>query len=141
MGLTVTRTGDWTGYFGTLRYARATIAFDSSYPTGGESLTPADLGMKTIDLIQIHSKSGLVFEYDYTNKKVLAYSQGVTVGAAGAATMDDFPVTAGVGASTISVSLTNSGGSATHNFGALKEVPNTNDLSTITGVRVFAIGV
>lgn len=141
MGLTITRSGDWTGYFGNLRYARVTIAFDSSYPTGGESLTAADLGLKTIDLLQVQSKSGLVFEYDYTNSKVLAYSQGVSVGAAGAATMDDFPVTAGPGASTISVSLTNSGGSATHNFGAMKEVPNTNDLSTITGVRVFAIGV
>ena len=141
MAITVTKSGDWTGYMGNLRWARCTVAFDSSYPTGGESFTPADLGMKTIDLIQIHSKSGLIFEYDYTNKKVLAYSQGVSVGAAGAATLDDFPVDAGPGASTISVSLTNSGGSATHNFGTLKEVPNTNDLSTITGVRIFAFGV
>lgn len=141
MALTVTRSGMWQGLLGDLRYAKVTIAFDSSYPSGGESLTPADLGLKTIDHITIHSTSGLVFEYDYTNKKVKAYSQGVTVGAAGAATLDDFPVSAGPGASTISVSLTNSGGSATHNFGTLKEVPDTNDLSTITGVRVFAIGV
>lgn len=141
MGLTVTKSGDWSGYMGNLRWARCTIAFDSSYPTGGESFTPADLGMKTFDVVQIQQASGLVFEYDYTNKKILAYSQGVTVGAAGAATLDDFPVTAGPGASTISVSLTNSGGSATHNFGTLKQVPDTNDLSTITGVRVFALGV
>lgn len=116
----ITRSGDWTGYFGNLRCCPVTIAFDSSYPTGGESLTAADLGLKTIDLLQIQSKSGLVFEYDYTNSKILAYSQGVSVGAAGAAAMDDFPVDAGPGASTVSVSLTNSGGSATHNFGALK---------------------
>ena len=141
MALTVTKSGDWTGYMGNLRWARCTVAFDSSYPTGGESFTPADLGMKTFDVVQIQHTAGLSFEYDYTNKKVKVYSQGVTVGAAGAATMDDFPVTAGPGASTISVSLTNSGGSATHNFGAMKEVPNTNDLSTVTGVRVFALGV
>ena len=141
MALTVTKTGDWNGTLGNLRYAKVTLDFDSSYPTGGESLTAADLGLRTIDFINIESKSGLVFEYDYTNYKVLAYAQGVTVGAAGAATMDDFPVSAGPGASTISVSLTNSGGSATHNLGALKECPSTNDLSTITGVRVFAIGV
>lgn len=141
MALIVTKSGDWTGYMGNLRWARCTVAFDSSYPTGGESFTPADLGMKTFDVVIIHQTSGLVFEYDYTNKKIKAYSQGVSVGAAGSATMDDFPVDAGPGASTISVSLTNSGGSATHSFGALKEVPNTNDLSTITGVRVFALGV
>jgi hypothetical protein len=141
MALTVTRSGMWQGLLGDLRYARVTIAFDSSYPTGGESLTAADLGLKKIDMIQIQPQSGLVFEYDYTNSKVKAYAQGVSVGAAGAATMDDFPVDAGPGASTISISLTNSGGSATHGLGALKECPNTNDLSSVTGVRVFAIGV
>lgn len=126
---------------GNKRRVTGTIAFDSSYPTGGESLAAADIGLRAIDSIRVDPKSGLVFEYDYTNSKLLAYAQGVTVGAAGAATLDDFPISAGPGASTISVSLTNSGGSATHNLGALKECPNANDLSTITGVRFSAVGV
>lgn len=126
---------------GNMNASVGTIAFDSSYPTGGESLTAAELGIgNTAKFVLFSPTSGIVFEYDYTNSKVKAFSQGVAVGAAGGETMDDFPVDAGPGASTISVSLTNSGGSATHNFGGLKEVPSTNDMSSITGVRFVAFG-
>jgi hypothetical protein len=116
------------------------VAFDSSYPTGGESLTARDIGLRTIDFIVFEQRSGVVFDYDYTNAKVLARVQGVQVGAAGSVTMDDFPL-AGVAADTaISVSLTNTGGTATHRLGVLKEVGSTADLSTITGVRFLAFG-
>lgn len=56
----------WTG----------TIAFDSSYATGGESLdfTSAGLDMfRTVLGVLVETKSGYLFEYDYTNKKVKAY--------------------------------------------------------------------
>ena len=114
-----------------------------TYPVGGIPLSVAKLGLaREVRSVQIvGAPDGFVYKWDHVNNKIQIYVQGVLVGAAGAVTMDDFPVTAGVGASTISVSLTNSGGSATHNFGALKQVPDTNDLSTITGVHVFAIGV
>lgn len=142
MGLTVTKTGDWQIIAGNARMCKVQIAFDSSYPTGGESLTAADLGLKTIDFISIQAKNGLVFEYDYTNFKVLAFTQGILVGTAGSATLDDYPVTAGPGVTgSLSVSFDNAIGAGTHRFGALKEVPSTNDLSTVTGVRIFAIGV
>lgn len=50
------------------------IAFDNSYPTGGESLTAAELGFsKAPDVVKIPPKSGYVFEYDATNQKVKAY--------------------------------------------------------------------
>lgn len=51
-----------------------TIAFDSSYPTGGEALSIADLdlGAEPV-LVLIPPKSGYIFEYDYTNHKVLVY--------------------------------------------------------------------
>lgn len=117
-----------------------TIAFDSSYPTGGESFTPADIGLRTVDLMLLQPGAiGLTYSYDYTNNKVQAFAQGVLVGAAGAVAMDDFPVTAGPGV-TGSTSVSLATGSATVGLGALKEVPNTNDLSTVTGVRFVAFG-
>lgn len=117
-----------------------TIAFDSSYPTGGESLTAADLGLRTVDLMLFQQSAiGLTYSYDYTNSKVLAYAQGALVGAAGTQTLDDFPITAGPGV-TADTHLSLKAGSATVSFGALKEVPSTNDLSTVTGVRFVAFG-
>lgn len=50
-----------------------TIAWDSSYPTGGESLTPANIGLRTIDSLFVEARSGYQFTYDHTNQKVLAY--------------------------------------------------------------------
>ena len=117
-----------------------TIAFDSSYATGGEAMAPSALGLSTIDLMLVESTKGLTYEYDYTNSKLKAYAQGALVGTAGSATMDDFPVTAGPGV-TGSTSLSLASGSGTVTWGTLKEVPSTNDLSTITGVRFVAIGV
>lgn len=55
----------------------AKITFDSSYATGGESLTPADLGFDTnVVIVQLtaHTAAGYQFEYDYTNKKLKAYT-------------------------------------------------------------------
>ena len=47
------------------------LAFDTSYPTGGESLTfPA---FKNVAIVLVESKAGYVFSYDYTNSKVIAY--------------------------------------------------------------------
>lgn len=48
------------------------IDFDNSYPTGGESLDLSSYFKELIN-VQINPKSGYVFEYDYTNKKVMAY--------------------------------------------------------------------
>lgn len=124
---------------GNLIAATGTAAFDSNYPTGGEALTPNQLGMTTIRYVHFEPTAGLVFEYDHTNQKVLVYAQGVLVGAAGAVVIDDFPVTAGPGVSA-SVSIGLGAGGATVGLGALKEVPSTNDLSTITGVNFFAVG-
>jgi hypothetical protein len=53
---------------------RKTIAFDSSYPTGGEPLSTTDLGFKAQpSVVEIEPKAGYVFEYDFTNQKILAY--------------------------------------------------------------------
>lgn len=138
MALTIGNRIDGTA--GNLRIVAGTIDFDSSYPTGGEPLTAANIGLGSIQMILFQQTKGIVYEYDFTNNKVLAYVPGVTVGAAGAVTLDDFPLS-GVGSTTTtSVSLTSTGGSATHRFGVMKEVGSTEDLSSIVGVRFVAFG-
>lgn len=49
------------------------VTFDNSYATGGESLTPALLGLATIDYLKANpSATGYVFNYDYAANKILA---------------------------------------------------------------------
>lgn len=51
---------EFTGQKG---YKRATITFDSSYLTGGEVLAAADLGLATIDTLQLSSRNFSATEY------------------------------------------------------------------------------
>lgn len=138
MALTITITRNITA--GHQHIVSGHLSFDSSYPTGGEAFTAANLGLKTVDLMLVQQTKGLVYEYDYTNSKLMAYAQGALVGAAGAETLDDFPITAGPGV-TADTHLSLKAGSATIGFGALKEIASTNSLATITGVRFICFGV
>jgi hypothetical protein len=113
-----------------------TIAFDSSYPAGGESLTAADVSLHTIERIEFEPALGFTFAYDYTNKKVKAFCPGVVTTAAGAGVLDDFPLS-GVGATAVSVGMT--AGNTTTRFGGQVEVADTVDLSTVT-TRYVATG-
>lgn len=61
---------------GSQRVVFGRVSFDSSYPTGGELVTPGLLGLNTISQILIPINSGLAFGYDVTNKKILAYQSG-----------------------------------------------------------------
>lgn len=130
------------GIAGNLRWVRGTVAFDSSYPTGGESFTAANIGLRVIDSIHFHHTAGVSFEYDYTNSKILAYVPGVVVGAAGALVVDDF-VPTGVAATggTSAVGLAANAANSTVRFGVQTQVADTANLATITGVRYFAWGV
>lgn len=72
MALTVTV--NLKEHWGRKRVVFATLAFDSSYPTGGESLTAANLGLQKIDqLFAVGGGAGYHFDYDLTNSKLLAY--------------------------------------------------------------------
>lgn len=51
-----------------------TVAFDSSYPTGGEALTTAQLGLGSIDAVWVPNKGAHSFQYDQANSKILAYT-------------------------------------------------------------------
>lgn len=49
------------------------FAFDSSYPTGGEAFDLTTYLGRGILIVSMPAKSGYVFVYDATNKKMLAY--------------------------------------------------------------------
>jgi hypothetical protein len=48
----------------------------ASYATGGDPLTPAQLGLTEILFVDIACAGGSAFEYDYANQKVIAYRTG-----------------------------------------------------------------
>lgn len=54
----------------------ADVTFDSSYPTGGEPLTAADLGMLNIEYLEATQKgvASRLAEYDYANAKLLLFT-------------------------------------------------------------------
>ena len=61
------------GVVGAQKVKYATVTFDSSYPTGGEPLTPSDFDLVSIDWIQTQDGVGYALYYDRTNSKLLAY--------------------------------------------------------------------
>jgi hypothetical protein len=77
MGLTLTNLN--RNVTGNRRNSTVTAQFDDSYPTGGESLTPTQLGMHKIESVQISidpaggDSVSYAFGWDATNEKVLAY--------------------------------------------------------------------
>lgn len=73
MALTLTRSGDWQYIAGNRRVANVVVAFDSSYPTGGESFVAADVGMRVIEAVRITPNYGYSFDYDYTNSTIRVY--------------------------------------------------------------------
>lgn len=50
-----------------------TVAFDDSYPTGGEAVTAEQLGLTVVDAVIPLSAGGYVSEYDEANEKLLVY--------------------------------------------------------------------
>jgi hypothetical protein len=55
------------------------IAFDSSYPTGGEEVPKNMLKyVKNVKYVFIQPIKGYTFSYDATNKKIIAYSTAAT---------------------------------------------------------------
>ena len=82
--------------FGNKRIVTADLDMDSSYPTAGESLTPADVGLTGFDIVMLSPQSisntadedaaadlGFSPTFDYTNnKRIMTYSD-LTGGADG----------------------------------------------------------
>lgn len=63
--------------FGRHKVRLVKVTFDSSYATGGESFTPANVGMAKFDYVGVSPDSavlpGYVVHYDYTNQKLLVF--------------------------------------------------------------------
>ncbi len=118
--------------FGNKGIGMCDVDFDSSYPTGGESLTPGDVGLSKIQHIMIEGKSGYIFEYDYSNEKIKVINPTNIVAASG--TVND-----ALGFAT-GLSVLNSETAARTVLDTGAEVANTTDLSGLTGVKIMAFG-
>lgn len=55
------------------RVRDVSIALDSSYPTGGESLAASVFALATVHNVSCDNNDGYSFMYDYTDSKLLAY--------------------------------------------------------------------
>ncbi len=147
-----------TTVVGNKRMTRGTLAFDASYPTGGESLVARDVGLGAIDHIEVDPKSGYTFQYDYTNSKLLAYVPPAQThahdlkaiggqAAAGTAALayyatDILGKEAATNVTFAKADSATKGGvlSETLAAAAQTEVANATDLSAVTGVRFNAFG-
>ncbi len=77
-----------TDVWGRNRVAVQTITFDDSYPTGGESLTPAMVGLSQFSIVLVSvaagtGSSGHVVQFNYaTNKLMVFIEEAVAAGGA-----------------------------------------------------------
>lgn len=64
-----------------IRIMFGTIAFDASYPTGGEAITPNQLGLDVLQSLMVFPVLGYTFAWDAstTAPKVLAYWVDTTI--------------------------------------------------------------
>lgn len=65
--------------FGRHRVKIVKVTFDNSYASGGESFTPADVGMAAFDLVLVsvdaNALGGYVVQYDYTAQKLRVFEE------------------------------------------------------------------
>jgi hypothetical protein len=55
------------------RMVIATVTFDNSYPTGGESFTANDLGLASLDFVSATTDGSYAVTWDKTNSKLKAF--------------------------------------------------------------------
>lgn len=141
MPLTITTNRE--GVMGDVRYKVLSVDFDSSYPTGGESLVPADVGWNQFFFVEAHARdNGLVYLYDYANETLEAYEQGLTTGSTGAGDETSFTNVEDITGTETAMAVAGVAIDTTILFGQLREVGDTSDLSTLgANVRVFIIGI
>lgn len=133
---------------GRTRRNELTLVFGNgtlTYPANGIPLTLAQLGLKrdikALHIVDPSNADGYVYKWDKSNNKIRVYTQGVVVGAAGAVTTDDFPVTASAGTdAALSLQLTNSAGAGTHRWGDLKELVGGSAAPAATTLKVIVEG-
>jgi len=141
MALTFTKVPDAEDVWGKHRVTMFDIALDTSYPTNGYAITPANVGLRIIRMAFVGGNGGvgnaasLLFSWDNVNNKLRAfYPSGGGAAAPGA-----------IGAPAIasgSTSVTSAAANGNTDLvpGQGAEVGNTTDLSSITALRVIFIG-
>lgn len=121
-----------------------TIAFDSSYPTGGESFDLSGYFKSVYQVIISDQNSGYLFEYDYTNKKIkVMYPRSAQAAAntgANQPTVTSGAATASAVDATTPTVTVPSGFRSAVDAAVGSEVSNGTNLSSLTGVRFVAIG-
>jgi hypothetical protein len=85
MALSIALAGSPTGgnVIGAQRLVTADVTV-GAYATNGVAFTPAQFGLNRIDYLRLDPAGGIIFETDYTNKKVKAYRQKDPADAGGA---------------------------------------------------------
>ena len=61
---------DHRSTFGNQRIRHLSVDFDNSYPMGGETLSPGDMGLRRADMVTPSPQGGYSFEYDAANEKL-----------------------------------------------------------------------
>ncbi len=84
MAITLSRVKDAEDVWGKHRTVLYDITLDSSYPTGGEAITPREVGLSIIKGAQVMgikdaTSGGVVVQWDYDSQKLMAFrSAGFT---------------------------------------------------------------
>ena len=81
MALTFTNNKHFQPMRGGWKKGVVDITFDNSYPTGGEAVTAANLGLRTLynlitPPIRAGSNLGFVTSWDHVNRKIVVYESG-----------------------------------------------------------------
>lgn len=76
MSLTVSLTGDWLESIGNKRAAEFSVTGDSSYPTGGYALSPANVGLGVVDFWDFAQSGGYIAAYNASTGKVQLFVDG-----------------------------------------------------------------
>jgi hypothetical protein len=89
MALAFAKVFDAASVSGTIRETFYDVTFDSSYPTGGEAISPKDLGLSQIYGLDVLGSSLVAgtaptsryrFEWDYKNGKLQAFASATPAG-------------------------------------------------------------
>ena len=113
------------------------------YATGGVAVDPTLFGITTVYFAAFDgNSSGYGYSWDYTNKKVKVWVQGVTMGATGIAGYTNGAVVLADDLTETVVRLSGTAANATYEFQALKELSNAIDLSASAyNIRIRLEGV
>lgn len=123
--------------FGNKRAVISTITLDSSYLSGGEPLTAADLGLKQVDALLVSQPAtGHIVQYVPSTALLHVFTSAAITVAGGAAA-------AGTDALSVKSNVLNKesvGAGTVKAAAALAEVASTTDLSAVS-FTVFALGI